>query len=146
MKKEQIKLRVRRIFWWVMLGVSSVVSLIAFLLYQEDLDEIAATVGGIALMVAIVSAWLCFSRAFFKCKVFEYEGREILVYVGAIHYYIKVDGEILDKKTQLIRVLPYSIVVLPIYLSCTVDDDLWITVDVGAFRSTKIKINDKLYK
>ncbi len=91
------------------------------------------------------------SRLFIKCKVFDFEGKEIIVYAGTFFHYIKVEGHILDRYTWILALFMWIPLVWLISLflsktmSCVLDDGTKIEVEVASFHRIKVKINDRLY-
>lgn len=85
-----------------------------------------------------------FAFAFFvcalllSCKVYEYDGKMILVYAGYYHHYLKADGVKMDEHNTL-----FSFTAIP--LSCTLDDGTVLSATISMTNRISLKINDRLY-
>lgn len=71
-----------------------------------------------------------------NCKVYYYEDKEIVVYAGIYHHYIKINGEKYDEHNT-----PISFV--HICLSCECDED-YIESTITTFNRITLKVNGKL--
>lgn len=74
-----------------------------------------------------------------SCKVYDYNGVEIIVYAGWFHNYIKVNGIVMDEHNTFQRWTA-------IILSCTLEDSTDLKVTISLFRRIALKINNKLYR
>lgn len=75
---------------------------------------------------------------FLSCKVYEYEGNEIIVYAGWYHHYIKINGVITDEHNTLVSYTAIS-------LSSTMGDGTNIDVKISLTNRISLKINNRLY-
>lgn len=89
--------------------------------------------------------YLCFFNLMFfictlclSCKIYEYNGNEIIVYAGFYHHYIKVNGTKMDEHNTLIYFTPIS-------LSCTLNDGTDLAIVITTSNRISLKINNQLY-
>ena len=94
---------------------------------------------------AYLLGYLCFFNLIFfictlclSCKIYEYNGNEIIVYAGFYHHYIKVNGTKMDEHNTLIYFTP-------IPLSCTLNDGTDLAVVITTSNRISFKINNQLY-
>jgi len=73
-----------------------------------------------------------------SCKVYDLNEKELVVYAGFYHHYIKYDGTILDEHNTFQTYVP-------IYLSTTLDDGTYIEATISTLNRVSLKVNDKLY-
>ncbi len=73
-----------------------------------------------------------------SCKVYDLDGKDLIVYSGLYRHYIKYDGTILDEHNTFQTYVP-------IYLSTTIDDETYIEVTISTMNRIFLKVNDKLY-
>lgn len=91
------------------------------------------------LIVDLVAVVFFICSLLLSCKVYEYNGKTIIVYAGFYHHYLKVDGEIMDEHNTLT-----SFTAIP--LSCTLDDGAVLHATITMTNRISLKINDRLYK
>ena len=77
----------------------------------------------------LVLTWIL--RFCCDCRVSEYNGHEIVVYYGRQHRYMKVDGQVVDKDSRVLR--------------CTLEDGTQIEAKKSIKKPIILKINDKIY-
>lgn len=73
-----------------------------------------------------------------NCKIYEYNGNEIIIYAGWVHHYIKVNGQITDIHDTLFTRIP-------IILSYALDDGTQLNVIITTMNRITLKINNKLF-
>lgn len=76
---------------------------------------------------------------FLSCKEYDYLGKQIVVYAGWCHHYIKVDGIKTDEHNTLISHTA-------IQLSCTLFDGTNIQATITLSNRISLKINNLLYE
>ena len=152
--KEKRRIRTRRFFLFLFLAVF--VAATVYVVYKmfntdfEVLDSVVESVGitlnGIYLLSlsALVIPDVLFLTFFIlslkhKCKKYVYNGREIVIYSGWYHHYLKVDDEIEDEHNS-----HYSRI--PIELWCNLNDGTELYASISPSNSIKLKINGKLYR
>lgn len=79
------------------------------------------------------------SSLFLSCKVYDYNGNEIIIYAGWYHHYIKVNGTKTDEHNTLITFTAIS-------LSCILSDGTDIKATISLSNRISLKINNLLYK
>lgn len=87
--------------------------------------------------VIIFTFWIC--SWLLSCKVYNYNGKKILVYAGWFHHYIEVDGRYMDEHNTLMSFTP-------IELSCTLDDGTLLQARISLSNRISLKINNQLYR
>ena len=87
--------------------------------------------------VIIFTFWIC--SWLLSCKVYNYNGKKILVYAGWFHHYIEVDGRYMDEHNTLMSFTP-------IELSCTLDDGTLLQARISLTNRISLKINNQLYR
>ena len=88
--------------------------------------------GGIFIFIFFIGTLLL------SCKIYNYNGNEIVVYAGGFHHYIKVNGIKTDEHNTIIS---YT----AIHLSCTLDDGTLLDATISMTNRISLKINNKLY-
>lgn len=91
-----------------------------------------------SIMVNIITFAFFISSLFLSCKIYDYNGAEIIVYAGWYHHYIKVSQVKLDEHNTLIS---FS----PIVLSTTLGNGTKIQATISLTNRISLKINDQLY-
>lgn len=86
----------------------------------------------ISIFVFFIAAMLL------SCKIYDYNGVEILVYAGWYHHYIKVDDVKVDEHNTIVSHVP-------ICLSTTLQDGTNIYATISLTNRIALKINDRLY-
>lgn len=106
-----------------------------------NLDESTAlfTISMILIFADIVLFVLFFSSMLLNCKVYDYEGNQIIIYAGWCHHYIKVNGEKYDEHNTIATFTP-------IKLNCKLDDGTVLDATISLSNRISLKINDRLYK
>lgn len=85
----------------------------------------------------ILTFWIC--SLLLSCKIYNYNGKKILVYAGWFHHYIEVDGRYMDEHNTLMSFTP-------IELSCTLDDGTLLQARISLTNRISLKINNQLYR
>ena len=78
----------------------------------------------------------CFAFMSCKCNVYYFDGEKIVVYVGYLNHYIKIDDEIYDERKTLSSLVP-------IFLACE-KDDLYIETTISTWGFITTKVNGKM--
>ncbi len=112
-----------------------------------EILSLEATLDGAGLELMLYGIVIFFLAIYFldtlfglSCKVYEYNGNEIVVYSGWYHHYLKVNGEKADESNTLSSFVP-------IYLTTTLEDGTLIEANFSSFNhSISLKINTKLYR
>ena len=91
------------------------------------------------LCVGIISFAFLITSLTLSCKVYDYNGNEIIAYCGFYHHYIKINGEILDEHNTIMSFTP-------IILSCDIDEGDVVTATMTLLNRISLKINNRLYK
>ena len=73
-----------------------------------------------------------------SCKIYDFNGIEILVYAGWYHHYIKVNDVPVDEHNTLISFTP-------IVLSATLENGTVLQATISLTNRISLKINNKLY-
>ena len=90
-------------------------------------------------MIADIFLFILFlGTMLLSCKVYDLDGKELIVYSGFYRHYIKYDGTILDEHNTFQTYVP-------IYLSTTIDDETYIEVTISTMNRISLKVNDQLY-
>ena len=139
--KDKRKLGFRRFLWFLFFVICIVLTVVILLKMSDREDENTY----ISLFSIIVIVFDIVTFAFFigsltlNCKVYTYNGKEIIVYAGWSNHYIKVDGEIMDEYRAFIFLTP-------IELSCYLSDGTALYTTISLTNRIKLKINGNLYR
>ncbi len=88
-------------------------------------------IGFIAFIFLICSLLLSY-------KAYDYCGRDIEVYAGFYHHYMKVDGIKTDEYNTIVSWTP-------IQLSCTINSSVYLQATISLTNRISLKINNMLY-
>lgn len=107
----------------------------------EELADtsILYTVASILLYFVSIPLGLFISALTLSCKIYEYEGHEIIVYAGYYKHYIKVDGEKFDEHNTIRSFTPIT-------LSCALPTEEMVKATITLSNRISVKINDRLVK
>lgn len=92
----------------------------------------------IFIIIDIFMIFIFLGTMLMSCKVYDLDGKDLIVYSGLYRHYIKYDGTILDEHNTFQTYVP-------IYLSTTIDDETYIEVTISTMNRISLKVNDKLY-
>ncbi|MDE6356274.1 MAG: hypothetical protein K2L67_03425 [Clostridia bacterium] len=136
---EKSRLLVHRLIWGILLIIAAFIS---FLFWSGNLDvtDEVAFVILIYIILTFDSVTLVFFIAslLLTCKIYDYNGDEIIVYAGWYHHYIKVNGEKADEHNTIFT---YT----AINMSCTLDDGAEVWATISMTNRISLKINNRLY-
>lgn len=90
------------------------------------------------IIIDIFMIFIFLGTMLMSCKVYDLDGKDLIVYSGLYRHYIKYDGTILDEHNTFQTYVP-------IYLSTTIDDETYIEVTISTMNRISLKVNDKLY-
>ena len=145
MEEEKRKLFIHRIVWFAILSLCVVFTIILFAQIFDDNSQLNNDYLILYLILPIIMPYLdLVMLAFFICtltystKAYCYNGNVIVVYAGASHHYLKVNGVIVDEYVS-------SMAFHPIRLSSTLSDGSIINATVSLSNRISLKINNKLY-
>ena len=132
---EKKKILIHRLVWFGLLLVGIAAALIvAFTISLQSSDlwiMLVIIFDSVIIAFFIVSLLL-------SCKVYDYNGSEIIVYAGFYHRYIKADGVIMDEHNTLLTYTAIS-------LSCSLDDGTYLEARITLTNRISLKINNRLY-
>lgn len=136
---EKKKLLIRRLIWFALfvLGVIFLVSCIAS--NNEAYNDTLAMISVFTFFAEIIIFIVFILSLLLSCKVYDYNGVEIIVYAGIYHHYIKVNGSIVDEYNTISSWTAIT-------LSCALDDDTELKATISLSNRIALKINNKLYK
>lgn len=78
------------------------------------------------------------SSLLLSCKVYSYNDKEIIVYAGWFHHYIKVNNIKVDEHNTLVSLMPIT-------LSCILEDGTDLKATISLANRISLKINNRLY-
>ena len=90
----------------------------------------------IALDVSLLAMFI--SSLLLSCKIYNYNGNEIIVFAGWYRHYIKINGEKHDEHNTFVSFTP-------IILTCSLDDGANIKATITLSSRITLKINDRIY-
>lgn len=131
---EKRKLLIHRAVWFVLflLGIIITIALTH-----------APTDNGVYISIFIYIDFVIFlffiASLLLSCKVYDYNGYEIVVYAGFYHHYIKVNGRKVDEHDTVISFTA-------ILLSCTLNDGTDMQATITMTNRISLKINNQLYR
>ncbi len=104
------------------------------------INEFDFLIDNIAVFVVIWSVSLFFTIAslLFSCKLYYYEGQDIIVYTGWYRHYLKVNGRILSKRYK-----PFFI--KPLTLESALYDGAIAQATISVLKRISFKIDDQIY-
>lgn len=132
---EKKKLLIRRLIWFA-LFVLGVIFSATFL--SSD-NYMLNNIGYLVYFASVFVICFLITSLLLSCKVYDYNGVEIIVYAGRYHNYIKVNGTITDEHNTLRTWTAIT-------LSCALDDDTELKATISLSNRIALKINNKLYK
>lgn len=111
--------------------------------YQIDDYYVVKPIANIGWAIAIVAVdallFYFFATAMvLSTKVYKYNGHEIVIYVGRINRYIKVDGDVVARYKTIFTSIPLK-------LSCTLDDGTLLTALVNKYNRITLFVNAEQY-
>lgn len=105
----------------------------------DEVREFAITfIPELFIWIDIILFIIFIGSLLLSCKVYDYNGIEIIVYAGWYHHYIKINGEIADEHNTLIS---YT----PIYLECSFGWGDEVDATISLTNRITLKINNRLY-
>lgn len=129
---EKGKILAHKLIWFVLLIITIVVSIVFWLTLPNGLWYILVMMLDAFVPLFFICALLL------SCKIYRYNGMEIIVYAGWYHHYIKVSGVLVDTHNTI---LSYT----PIVLSATLEDGTELQATISLTNRISLKINNKLY-
>lgn len=142
MLTEKQKIKIYRILspFLIILGILGLIFSIDILTPLYDIDNEILVEMLIIIYVAITFSMLFLGVGFLSIKYrrYDYNGIDIMVYSGAYHHYIKVDGEIVDEHNTLVSYRA-------IELSSILADGTPISARISLSGAISLKINGTLY-
>ena len=133
---EKKKIRIQRLIWFVLLIVTAGIS-IAF--WTSWFDEILSI--GLTIFICLIDCTipvLFIGSLLLSCKAYDYNGKEIIVYAGWYHHYIKVDGVMVDEHNTITSFTP-------IVMSATLESSTELRATISLTNRISLKINNQLY-
>lgn len=98
-------------------------------------SSIALALVGPCFIVAL-AMFICSCRH--RCKTYEIDGLNVLIYTGWSHHYMKLNGEIVDEYNA-------SAIRVPIDLQCEHNGTM-LRATISTSHKIKLKVNGKLYR
>ena len=132
MLREQKRIRLQRIVMGLVLLIVILIPVIVYNSSDLHFDEILFCCIFLIVLAFFIGTLLL------SCKVYEYNGRQIIVYAGWYYHYVKIDGEKLDEHNTIIA---YT----PIVLSCMLDDGTPLQATISLTNRIALKINNRLW-
>ena len=108
------------------------------ILYYDVTTSSSITLSIIGSGIMLIDVFGLIVVLLLNCKVYYYEDKEIVVYAGIYHHYIKINGEQYDEHNT-----PVSFI--HINLSCEDGEDYMESI-ITTFNRITLKINGKLQK
>lgn len=133
---EKKKLLVRRWVWFALLVITFILSIKYWTDWSYESFSLWLMYLFIYMDVAVPGLFIC--SLLLSCNIYEYDGKEILVYAGWYHHYVTVDGRKSDEHNTIV----YH---TPIHLSCTLDDGAALEATISLTTRVSLKINNQLY-
>lgn len=111
--------------------------------YRIDDYDVVKPVGNIGWVIAIVAVdallfYLFTTTIVLSAKGYKYNGHDIVVYIGRIIRYIKVDGNIVAAYKTIFTSVPLR-------LTCTLDDGTLLIAKVNRFNRITLFVNGERY-
>lgn len=91
----------------------------------------------VLIVIDLIMLAIFIASMFLNSKTYIYDDKEIVVYAGWFNYYIKVDGQLLDKCKAVCRRSAIN-------LSCTLQDGAEINSTISFSKRIALKINGEL--
>lgn len=137
MYREKNKLIFKRIFWLLISIFAFFIPIIPEEIPIENYDSFDLVI--VCHSAGFIGIIFFINALSLSCQRFYYDGREIIVYAGTFHHYIKIDGEKCDEHNTLSGLIP-------IFLSTRLEDDTFIECTISTFNRIALKIDGKLYR
>ena len=129
---EKMKLLIHRLIWLILLLSGIIIPLVMIAVSSQEVEVRYFFIADIFIFTFFIRSLLL------SCKVYEYKGKDIIVYAGWFHHYIKVNEKILD---EINTIMTYT----HISLSCTLDDGTTVAATITLANRISLKINNQLY-
>lgn len=132
---EKQKIFIHRLIWLVLLIVTVGVSIKYWTDWLQNSESIWDLLV-IFLDIFIPTFFIC--TLLLSCKIYDYNGTEIIVYAGWYHHYIKVSEKLMDEHNTIQFFTP-------IVMSATMNDGTVLQATISLTNRISLKINNQLY-
>ena len=134
---EKKKLLIRKLVWFALLIVTVGISIKYWKdwLFESTLSELWIW---LIMFLDIIVPLFLIGSLLLSCKVYDYDGKEVIVYAGWFHHYMKVSGVPLDEHNTIMYFTP-------IVLSTTLKDGTILQATISLTNRISLKINNQLY-
>ena len=121
-------------------SIDGIVDSYEILSLETTLDGAEITILLYGIAIFFLALYFLDTLLGLSCKVYEYNGNEIVVYSGWYHHYLKVNDEKVDESNTLSSFVP-------IFLTTTLEDGTLIEANFSSLNHRiSLKINTKLYR